>query len=119
MKILYIIEESIVEDGILKISEYIKGYNSYSSLYNELSDDKLWHIIKNGKQYEKIIAIRFMIERKNILTELRRKYPGACKFLNESNHIENDYILQLDPRKYFSVPSYYFSQLEKFINEKI
>ncbi|MBO5167291.1 MAG: hypothetical protein J6B90_11930 [Lachnospiraceae bacterium] len=64
----------------------------------------------------KVIAIRLLFERHDgLLTKLRKKYPAACKFVNETNHVENDYIFQLNPTKYFGVPECYLRQLEMFL----
>lgn len=46
-------------------------------------------------------------------------HPAACKYVNETNHVENDYIFQLDPFKYFSIPKFYMDQLEEFVNSNI
>lgn len=62
--------------------------------------------------------VRLLFERvEGTLSLLRKKYPAACKFVNETNHVENDYIYQLDPRKYFGIPNYYLQQIENFIQE--
>ena len=50
------------------------------------------------------------------MTMLRREHPEACKFLNETNHIENDYVFQLDPEKSYSIPEVYVQELRDFIN---
>ena len=47
---------------------------------------------------------------------LRREHPEACKFLNETNHIENDYVFQLDPEKFYSIPKIYVQEISYFIN---
>lgn len=65
-----------------------------------------------------LISFRLLFERvEGTLSLLRKKYPAACKFVNETNHVENDYIYQLDPRKYFGIPNYYLQQIENFIQE--
>ena len=109
------LSEVDVSNGMSEITKYISGYD-YVSLCNEVSDGKLIDIIKTGGLYDKIISIRFLLERKEgLLLKLKRECPAACKFVNETNHIENDYVFQLDPRKYFSVPQYILLQLEEFV----
>ena len=49
------------------------------------------------------------------MTMLRREHPEACKFLNETNHIENDYVFQLDPEKFYSIPEVYVQEIRDFI----
>ena len=67
--------------------------------------------------YFRILAIRLIFERSDgLLSKLRKEKPGACKFLNETNHIENDYVFQLNPQKFFSIPDVYVTQLQDFID---
>ena len=74
--------------------------------------------ISSHDLYHRIISIRLLFERVDgALSLLRKEFPAACKFVNETNHIENDYIFQLDPRKYFSIPSLYLEQIANFINK--
>ena len=35
------------------------------------------------------------------------------KFINETFHVENDYIFQVDPRKYDTVPQYIIDECDK------
>ena len=68
--------------------------------------------------YLKVIAIRLLFEKNgNLLSGLRKKYPAACKFVNETNHVENDYIFQLNPIKFFGIPKCYLEQLENFLKD--
>lgn len=77
-------------------------------MYNSLNE--------SSNIYYKILAIRLIFERKNtLLQQLKKEYPAACKFLNETNHIENDYIFQLNPEKYFSIPKVYIDEIHDFI----
>ena len=38
------------------------------------------------------------------------------KFCNETYHVENDYLFQLDPRKYDNVPAYVIDKLNAVIS---
>jgi len=46
---------------------------------------------------------------------LRKTHPEVSKFLNETNHIENDYVFQLNPEKFFAIPKLYLDKIDKFI----
>lgn len=106
-----------VREGIKEINTCISS-ESYSELIEALADDVLIRLIEFGNQYEKIIAIRLLFERNDSeFKTLRRMYPAACKYINETNHIENDYIFQLDPREYFSIPEVYINELDDFISK--
>lgn len=39
------------------------------------------------------------------------------KFLNEIYHIENDYLFQLDPTRYNSIPNYIISECDRAIDD--
>ncbi|BCJ96511.1 hypothetical protein acsn021_40800 [Anaerocolumna cellulosilytica] len=114
------LDPNILSAGCEEMKTYF-GDLSYSDILHELTIDKLIEIIKSTDTYGKIISIRLLFERYDgLLSKLRKKYPAACKYINETNHVENDYIFQLDPFKYFSIPQFYMEQLEEFISsEKI
>ena len=111
------LDSETITTGMDEVSPYIPGY-TYDTLCAELTNEKLLFLISTGNTYTKIIAIRFILERDESLRQkLRKEHPDASKFFNESNHIENDYIYQLDPRKFCCAPSNYISMLESFIRE--
>ena len=90
----------------------------YDDIISVLDDQHLLMLSKSVDKYIKVIAIRLLFERhEGMLGKLRQKYPATCKFVNETNHVENDYIFQLDPTKFFGVPDCYLWQLEKFLTE--
>lgn len=39
------------------------------------------------------------------------------KFINESYHIENEYVMQLDPRRFDSVPEYVVKECDRLLND--
>lgn len=53
-------------------------------------------VINSAEMYNKVIAIRLLFERHdNLLSKLKKKYSATCKFVNETNHVENDYIFHM------------------------
>lgn len=112
------LEQNIFNEGCQELMGYINN-KTYDNIIDELSTANLLLLIENSNTYEKIIAIRLLFERKEgLLSLLRKKYPAACKFINETNHVENDYIFQLDPLKFFSIPQYYLDEIENFFDEE-
>lgn len=111
-----------ISEGMAFINKYIPDMN-YKDLFEGTSDDKLLQLIKNENIYTQIIAIRFLFEKDRgsgaLISELKKEFPNACKFLNETNHIENDYIFQLNPMEFFEIPLSYLNQLKMFCNEKL
>lgn len=37
------------------------------------------------------------------------------KFINESYHIENEYVMQLNPHKFESIPEYVIAECERLL----
>ena len=112
------LEDNVLETGCNALSAFL-GNGIYEDIVNEVTKEKLMLLIDGDDTYSKIIAIRLLFERYDgLLTKLRRKYPAACKFVNETNHIENDYIFQLNPFKFFEIPDLYINELEDFISSQ-
>lgn len=109
-------------EGMAFINQFIPNMN-YNDLFDKTSDDELLQLVKNGNIYTQIIAIRFLFEKDRgsgaLISQLRRDLPNACKFVNETNHIENDYIFQLDPMEFFEIPSSYLEQLKRFCMDNL
>ena len=109
--------EKAVNKGLQQMKLYISGM-SYDKMVMQVSTKKLIDELHGDNIYYKILAIRLIFIRKEgMMTILRRDYPEACKFLNETNHIENDYIFQLNPEKYFSIPELYVTEIKEFIDK--
>lgn len=114
------IDPVLFEEGCSHISTEL-GIDDfdYTVWLQETSQNQLLLDFQSSGKYNKVLITRFLLERnKQVATELRRTNPGLCKFLHESNHIENDYIFQLDPRKFYSIPDDYESELDDFVLEK-
>lgn len=50
-----------------------------------------------------------------ILDEGSHENSVIKKFINETFHIENEYIMQLNPRKYELVPSFIIDECNKMV----
>lgn len=110
--------QNLIDQGMLEIGKYMPGY-TYEKMIEELkSSNLIKEVSENSNMYYRILAIRLLFEReKNLLQQLKKEYPGACKFLNETNHIENDYVFQLNPEKYFAIPEVYVNEIRDFIDK--
>lgn len=110
--------EEAIQKGIIDLTPMISGYDSYGKLLQELDTSYLLGELENENVYFRILVIRLLFERaEGLLSKLRKKHPEACKFLNETNHIENDYVFQLAPEKFYSIPEVYVQEIRDFINE--
>ena len=109
--------EDAIQKGIVGLMPLISGYDSYSKFLQEISTQHLLAELENDNIYFRILVIRLLFERgEGLMTMLRREHPEACKFLNETNHIENDYVFQLDPEKFYSIPAVYVQEIRDFLN---
>ena len=51
----------------------------------------------------------------SILYKSNNENPVVKKFVNETFHVENDYLFQLNPREYDTIPQYIISECDKDI----
>lgn len=93
-----------VEEATEDIQEYIPEFN-YVKLLSELRNTKAltarFHCTDVG--YEKVQLFRIM----STLHPVALKGDDVfTKFVNETYHIENEYVMQLNPRDFDAVPEY-------------
>ena len=109
------LEQQVIDKGMKEIQDFLGNY-TYDQLVALVDSQKLYDLIKGKDTYERILATRLLFERcTGMLKELRREYPATCKFVNETNHVENDYVFQLDPLKYFEIPQLYLNEIKTFL----
>ena len=86
----------------------------YQSIYQILIDDekmiKIYEKSNNG--YEKLQIYRIIFDSE------QKEQSVIQKFINETFHIENEYLYQLNPCKYEIIPSYVLTECDKGIQEK-
>lgn len=110
------LDQNCFISGCAEVKTRLDGLD-YTDILSQISDLELKNYIATGNDYEKVIAFRLLFERHpDVFKELRKKEPAAYKFINETNHIENDYVFQLDPLKFYSVPDYYLQKLNAAVN---
>lgn len=85
--------------------------NQYEDLIKIVNDDaSLIELYRSSvSNYEKLQIYRLIFQKHD--NEIVRK------FINESYHCENDYLFQLNPRKYDTVPQYIIDECDKDIQE--
>lgn len=112
------LEQQVIDRGMQEI-EYYLGNLTYDELIELVDSKKLYDLINCCDKYEQILATRLLFERyKGMLVKLRKAYPATCKFVNETNHVENDYVFQLNPLRYFEIPELYLKEIKKFLEEQ-
>lgn len=74
----------------------------------------------SNSPYEKLLILRFYVEREPEARDRLRKYNDVLrKYVDETFHIENDYLFSLDVRKFNIVPEEYYIYAEKFVANEI
>ncbi|EGR3412143.1 AAA family ATPase [Vibrio parahaemolyticus] len=110
-----IMEPEKLDSGIAEILDKIDGFE-YGSVLEQLqakeSLKELYDNCSNG--YEKFQVFRLF---KEVDEELDVGNSVIQKFINETYHIENEYICQLDPTKYDLIPEYVVKACDKFLME--
>ena len=108
-------ERDMTEEEIsvanIEINEKIDGFD-YESILGDLTDQgKMVKIFrKANNNYERLQLYRIIFNENNDNEVIK-------KFINETFHIENDYILQLNPCKFETVPQYIMDECEKDIKK--
>jgi ABC-type Mn2+/Zn2+ transport system ATPase subunit len=97
------------ESGCFEISGHLNGFE-YSRLLNRVCDPDdlraLYNAAANG--YEKLQVFR--------LFGLAVENSVIQKFINETYHIENEFISQLDPAKFDTIPEYVVAECNNLVN---
>ena len=97
-------------NGCTKVSSYLNGF-SYPDLLNRVTNvnvmKSLYSDSENG--YEKLQMFR--------LLELDIENSVIKKFIDETYHIENEFICQLDPAKFDTIPEYVVSECDRILQE--
>lgn len=91
-----------VAEGASKISEAIPAFD-YEKVVGELRDLDILKakFATTDVGYEKVQIFRIMLE-----IQEPHEDDTFKKFVNETFHIENEYVMQLDPREFDSVPEF-------------
>ncbi|MFO3392210.1 AAA family ATPase [Legionella pneumophila serogroup 8] len=99
-----------ISQGIAEITKKIAGFD-YDDMLRKISDvnslKALYHDCQNG--YEKLQVFRLIgIDIENSIIQ---------KFINETYHIENEFICQLDPTQFELIPEYIVDECDKKLQE--
>jgi hypothetical protein len=110
-------EVGLTPDEVAKATEEIKGLMpsfDYRTILAKLSDAE--YMKKSFREatcnYEKLHIFRIS----------HGDFPESDvinKFINETFHIENEYIMQLNPRKYEIVPAFIIDECFKILNAPV
>lgn len=101
-----------IQEAETEIQQYIQEFN-YSEFIQLIIDNsamiELYKSCENN--YEKLHLYRVITEGNNDADQT----DVVLKFINQAFHIENDYIYQLNPAKYQTVPQYIVEECDQYI----
>ena len=102
-----------IKSGADEIKRKMSSFD-YAQLLKEIMDKS--HLTKAFNEaennYEKLQIFR-------ILHEGPQANNVIQKFINETFHIENEYIMQLNPRKYELVPSFIIDECNRIVSSLV
>jgi hypothetical protein len=95
-------------DAESSIKHFMPSFN-YDNLVQQIKDDKVMKakFLATDVGYEKIQLFRII--------KGAHQDDIISKFINESYHIENEYVMQLNPHKFESVPEYVVEECSKLL----
>jgi hypothetical protein len=102
---------------------YIKGFISdfdYATMLSECKPEKLLdRYATETSAYIKMLILRAYTEQdKDARERLRHTNDVLRKYIDETYHIENDYLYSLDVRRFNIVPDNYIIDADKFVNNE-
>lgn len=105
-------EPDELRDGANEIAAEIPEF-VYNKALSLVTDDKAMIDLynKTTSNYEKLHLYRMIFDDKNDLIGS----DVIQKFINEAFHIENDYIYQLNPRAFQTVPHFVIEQCDRYV----
>ena len=109
-------EASYITSAIEKINGYLDfSYNDfYKNITNNSEMIRLYENAKNN--YEKLQLYRIIMTSNNSKGEI--KYNEIIeKFVDETYHIENDYLFQLNPQEFDMIPDYIVNMCNETIEK--
>ena len=97
-----------IDDAQAEVKKEIAEF-SWKAVMMAVSDkDKLKDLYRQAGRYEKTQLFRIICGTTNL-------NPIVRKFINESFHIEDEYLFQLDPAKYNSIPDFVVAEMDHII----
>lgn len=98
-----------IEVATSEIKQYISNFD-YDKEYQKTQDITILKSLyqNSGSNYEKLQIYRIMYNENSSNSVIK-------KFVNEAFHIENDYLFQLNPCEYDTVPQYIIDECDKEI----
>ena len=101
-----------IQAGCNEISVSIPEFD-YQAILSFVTDDKNLIALYTStmSNYEKLHLYRILVDKKDSGVES----DVIKKFINEAFHIENDYIYQLNPREFQTIPYFVIEKCNQYV----
>lgn len=113
------LKKNQIEEGTNSIKNYISEFDYTIILTKYNAKQIINEYKKSTNSYEKIMILRYYIEIVSRRDKLREFNDVLRKFVDESFHIENDYIYSLDIRKYDIIPKQVVEEADEFMKKEL
>ncbi|MCE5287561.1 MAG: hypothetical protein LLG02_17205 [Pelosinus sp.] len=110
----------LTEEQFVKGVEDIKGFIfdfDYDTVHAQCTPQRLMErYATETSAYIKMLILRAYIEQNSEARERLRRYNDVLrKYVDETYHIENDYLYSLDVRRFNIVPDNYIADAERYV----
>lgn len=109
-----------VVNGVTYINGFITDFDYASTLALCNPESLLSRYYSEQSAYIKMLILRVYTEQTPAARErLRSKNDVLRKYVDETYHIENDYVYSLDVRRFNIVPENYIADADRFVSEEL
>lgn len=110
------LNEIQIAKGLEFILEFIPDFN-YATVLSQCSPQCLMERYSvESSAYIKMLILRAYTEQNEDARDRLRKYNDVLrKYVDETYHIENDYLYSLDVRRFNIVPDHYITEAERYV----
>lgn len=113
-------EKAQIDEAVKYIKNYINDFNYDEILQKQKGNNLIDEYKQQTNNNFKLLILRNYIEQnKSARERLKNFHEVLRKFVDETYHIENDYLYSLDIRKFDIIPEYYKVAADKFMDEEL
>src|SRR5690606_16202464 len=101
-----------IQEAVTEIQQHVQDFEYASFLQLMIDTSAMVELYKScSNNYEKLHIYRIISEGNDGADHA----DIVLKFINQAFHIENDYIYQLNPAKYQTVPQFVIDECDQYI----
>ncbi|MEM7061867.1 MAG: hypothetical protein AAF572_01735 [Cyanobacteria bacterium P01_B01_bin.77] len=106
-----------ITEGVQEIQQFLPEFD-YANIIGLVTDDSRMKVLYEqvSSNYEKLHVYRIFLQNRQ---DDATQSDVIKKFINQAFHIENDYIYQLNPAMFQTVPQYVIDECDKFFKDQM